>query len=53
MVWTRSELAAGRSFFLLVSAHAVVVLVIALQIVGRIGHANVVPVAPPKHIEPG
>lgn len=44
---------AARAVVLLVCAHATVFLVIALQLVGRQGHANVVPVAPSTHAEPG
>jgi hypothetical protein len=52
-MWTGSERQAAKAVIVLVGSLATVVLVIALQIVGRIGHANVVPVAPPKHVEPG
>ncbi len=52
--WSSSERLAAKSVVLLISCHAGVVLVLALQIVGRSGHANVVPVAPRgKHVEPG
>lgn len=53
-MWTASERLAVRAATLLILCHAAVVLVIALQIVGRSGHTNVVPVAPHgKHVEPG
>lgn len=41
--------AALRSVIVVIGANAAVVLVLALQIVGRSGHANVVPVAPSRH----
>lgn len=53
VMWTRIEKQAARALVFLVSAHALVVLVIALEIVGRAGHANVVPVAPARGVEPG
>ena len=52
-MWTRSEKQAARSLALLTLGVAAAVLLIALQLVGRSGHANVVPVKPSKHIEPG
>jgi hypothetical protein len=52
-MWSASERQAARALSLLVGATATVLLVITLQLVGRSGHTNVVPVTPPKHVEPG
>jgi hypothetical protein len=52
-MWSASEKQAARALFLLVGASTTVLLVITLQLVGRSGHTNVVPVAPSKHVEPG
>lgn len=48
-MWSALERRAARSLLCLVVAHAAVVGVIAIQVVGRSGHTNVVPVAPSKH----
>ena len=45
-MWSSSESRAARALIILIGANATVLLVIALQIVGRAGHTNVVPVAP-------